>query len=91
MDEVSRQELLRHWAVTEERERTVLVALSGVLSDQAVQEALGYLDHNELGLALESLVAALVGEGVELEEPLRNEISSIASSMGIAHDLPPLP
>jgi hypothetical protein len=91
MGEMSREDRLRHWALTEKRERGLLAALSGVLSTATVQEAVKYLNHNELGLALETIVAALHDTGVRPADSVREEIRSIAESMGIADDLPSLP
>lgn len=52
---MNRKELLQHWARAEGLLRRMLAAVETDLPADGVAEVREYLDHNELGLAMETL------------------------------------
>ena len=61
----------------------ILIRLGDRLGTQASATALDYLDHNELGLALETMADDLASRTVTITDGVRADMLGVAERMGI--------
>ncbi len=66
----------------EERIRLLLKRISGI-STNDLSEISEYLDHNELGLAYETLCAILEEKGIQVNKGIENTLIDMGKELGI--------
>jgi hypothetical protein len=76
------------WDEVERRLRTLSRSLSERLSTDALERALEFLDHNELGLAAETLCDILQDKHIAITQTEFDELLSIIQRMGLPTDRP---
>jgi hypothetical protein len=73
--------MLSQWAEIEQSLRAALRGIEGMNND-ASAELLRYLNHNELGLALEGLLLTVTRERLAISEAAGHDLDHAASLMG---------
>lgn len=75
------EDLLKLWARVESHLRRALSTVEVDASTRRMSEE--FLDHNELGLAFETLVGALVEAGTTLPPEAHSHLAAAADEMGL--------
>ena len=78
---------LQSWAAIEQRIRNVLTHVRSQLESGVVAEIEEYLDHNELGIALEYLSEMLAEAEATLDEPIVSEVRDLTAVMELDADV----
>jgi hypothetical protein len=76
-------EQLARWGRIEANLRRVVGAVEPADDRRQIEE---YLDHNELGLAFEDIVSALLDCKAELTEDMQQALKAAAEEMGLGRD-----
>lgn len=80
-DGLSIEERHAHWSETERQMRALMRALGGVLTQAEIELIDDFVDHNEFGLALETVFDDLVEEPRRITPEAVQAVQQLASRM----------
>src|SRR5258708_36515269 len=82
-DELAIEQRHAHWRETERQMQALMEALAGVLTEAEAEVVREFTDHNEYGLALETVYDDLVEEPRGISDEAVQAIRQLASRMNL--------
>ena len=87
-DKLTKAEKLKYWEDTNQAISASLSSCGELISASLQEDIRRYLEHNELGLAVELLVDTAINEHLPIEKSIKASILRILNAMDYAKDEP---